>query len=279
MKKIAVITMARNDENFLNKWVSYYGREFGEENLYIYLDGLDQPIPAKAGKSNVAKVEKIGGKVVKAEKARLLFLSQRAAELMSKGYDMVVGCDADEFLIIDPKVGVSLKEYLSGLEFDTCRSALGIDMGQHLNEEGVINWNEPFLQQRSYAYICSRYTKPVMVNKPCQWGAGFHRVKGKNFTIDPNLYLFHFGSFDMKMIEDRFKDKDRMGAGWGKHIARRAKTIYMVTDASEYKDGDKYISKARWIQQHIRHIYSWNKPSMVFFKWIIKVPERFSNVL
>ena len=38
MKKIAIITMARNDENFLNKWVSYYGKEFGEENLYIFLD-------------------------------------------------------------------------------------------------------------------------------------------------------------------------------------------------------------------------------------------------
>jgi len=278
MKKIAIITMARNDENFLNKWVSYYGAEFGEENLYIYLDGTDQHVPAKAGKANVTKVEKIGGQVVQAEKARLLFLSQRAAELMAGGYDIVVGCDADEFLVIDPAIGVSLKEYLSGLEFDTCRSALGIDMGQHLGEEDVIDWEKPFMQQRHYALVCSRYTKPVIVNKPCQWGAGFHRVKGKNFTIDPNLYLLHFGSFDLKMIEDRFKDKDRMGAGWGKHIARRAKTIYMVTDAKA-KEWDRYIPLARWLQQHVRHIYSWNKPSMVVWKLIIKVPERFQNLL
>ncbi|MCQ2369141.1 MAG: glycosyltransferase family 2 protein [Paludibacteraceae bacterium] len=278
MKRVAVITMARNDENFLNKWVSYYGREFGEDNLYIYLDGEDQNVPAKAGDSHVTKVPKIGGKVVKAEKARLLYLSQRAAELLTNGYDVVIGCDADEFLIIDPKAGVSLKEYLSNVEFDTCLSALGIDMGQHLQEETVIDWDKPFLQQRSYALVCSRYTKPVIVNKPCQWGAGFHRVKGHNFHIDKNLYLLHFGSFDMKMIEDRFKDADRMSAGWGKHIARRAKTIYMVSE-KKAKTGDFYLKMARWHQSHIRHIYSWNKPSMGLWKLIIKIPDRFKTIL
>lgn len=278
MKNIAVITMARNDENFLNKWVSYYGREFGEENLYIYLDGEDQNIPAKAGKANVTKVPKIGGKVVKAEKARLLYLSQRAAELLINSYDVVIGCDADEFLIIDPKAGVSLKEYLSNVEFDTCLSALGIDMGQHLQKEAVIDWDKPFLEQRSYALVCSRYTKPVIVNKPCQWGAGFHRVKGHNFHIDKNLYLLHFGSFDMKMIEDRFNDADRMSAGWGKHIARRAKTIYMVSEKKARK-GDFYLKMARWHQSLIRHIYAWNKPSMGAWKLIIKIPDRFRTIL
>ena len=278
MKKIAIITMARNDENFLNKWVSYYGKEFGEENLYIFLDGVDQSVPAKAGKSNVTKVPKIGGQVVKAEKGRLQFLSERATELLASGYDMVVGCDADEFLVVDPKVGKSLRAYLSDLKVNCCKSALGIDVGQHLGKEGVIDWDKPFLAQRSYAYICSRYTKPVIVNKPCRWGAGFHRVKGHNFSIDPNLYLFHFGSFDMKMIEDRYQDKDRMSAGWGKHIGRRAKTIYMVSKAKA-KTAEKYLKYGRWMQTLCRPIYALNKPSMAGWKLIIQLPERFKSVL
>lgn len=278
MKRIAVITMARNDENFLNKWVSYYGKEFGEENLYIFLDGTDQSVPAKAGRANVTKVPKIGGQVVKAEKGRLLFLSQRAAELLDRGYDVVVGCDADEFLVVDPKAGVSLAQYLSNLTFSCCKSALGIDVGQHLEQEGVIDWEKPFLQQRKYAYVCSRYTKPVIVNKPCRWGAGFHRVKGHNFSIDPQLYLFHFGSFDMKMIEDRYADKDRMGAGWGKHIGRRAKTIYMVSQAKA-KQADTYLPWARMIQTLFRPIYALNKPSMGPLKWIVEIPLRFRSVL
>lgn len=278
MKKIAVITMARNDEHFLNKWVSYYGKEFGEENLYVFLDGTDQQVPAKAGKSNVTKVPKIGGQVVKAEKGRLLFLSERATELLERGYDMVVGCDADEFLVVDPKVGRSLHAYLSDLKVKCCKSALGIDVGQHLEQEAVIDWNKPFLEQRKYAYVCSRYTKPVIVNKPCRWGAGFHRVKGHNFSIDPNLYLFHFGSFDMKMIESRYNDKDRMGAGWGKHIGRRAKTIFMVSKAKA-KVSETYIKLARLLQTCLRPIYALNKPSMAGWKLIIKIPQRFSTIL
>ncbi|MBQ2025159.1 MAG: glycosyltransferase family 2 protein [Paludibacteraceae bacterium] len=278
IKKIAVITMARNDENFLNKWVSYDGKDFGEENLYIFLDGTDQQVPAKAGKSNVTKVPKIGGQVVKAEKGRLLFLSERAAELLERGYDVVVGCDADEFLVVDPKAGVSLAQYLSSLTFSCCKSALGIDVGQHLEQEAVIDWEKPFLQQRKYAYVCSRYTKPIIVNKPCRWGAGFHRVKGHNFSIDPNLYLFHFGSFDMQMIESRYNDKDRMGAGWGKHIGRRAKTIYMVSKAKA-KVSEKYVLLARLVQTCLRPIYALNKPSMAGWKLIIEIPKRFSNIL
>lgn len=37
-KRIAAITMARNDEFFLNRWIKYYGEQIGTENLYIYLD-------------------------------------------------------------------------------------------------------------------------------------------------------------------------------------------------------------------------------------------------
>ena len=36
MKNICAITMVRNDDFFLRKWISYYGKELGEENLYVY---------------------------------------------------------------------------------------------------------------------------------------------------------------------------------------------------------------------------------------------------
>lgn len=53
LKKIAAITMARNDEFFLGRWIKYYGNEIGTENLYIYLDGTDQTIPKNAGGANI----------------------------------------------------------------------------------------------------------------------------------------------------------------------------------------------------------------------------------
>ena len=34
-RRIAAITMARNDDFFLNRWVRYYGEALGYEHLYI----------------------------------------------------------------------------------------------------------------------------------------------------------------------------------------------------------------------------------------------------
>ena len=86
--------MVRNDDFFLQKWVEYYGRELGKENLYIYFDGEDQQIAGFCQGTNACVHQKIGTHVVSAEKARLKFLSEKATELFAKGYDLVIGVDA-----------------------------------------------------------------------------------------------------------------------------------------------------------------------------------------
>ncbi len=277
LKKIAVITMARNDEFFLTRWIDYYGRELGEDNLYIYLDGEDQPIPKNAGKSNVIHVKRVAEHVVKAEKRRLTFLSDRAKELLST-YDIIIGVDADEFLVVDPVCDNSLQEYLSKISISPSVSGLGMDVGQDLNLEKALDKSRPFLEQRSFALLSSRYTKPSVISKPVVWGSGFHRVKGHNFRIDPNLYLFHFGSVDYKMIQDRFLDKDRMATGREGHIKKRAKTITIITD-SKPKTEEKWLSLARRIQTFARPIYAWNKPTMLKWNMVVKIPARFRGIV
>ena len=192
MKKICALTMVRNDEFYLRKWVAYYGAELGVENLYVYLDGKDQEIPDWCPGVNVEAVDKIPGLVVEAEKGRLDFLSARAADLL-KVYDLVIGVDADEFLIVDPKLGLSLSEYLDKADIKVSMSGLGVDVGQHTGEEGDIRTDDTFLNQRHYARLSTRYTKPCVIAKPVRWGRGFHRIKGHNFHIGKGLYLFHFG--------------------------------------------------------------------------------------
>ena len=73
--------MVRNDDFFLRKWVEYYGSELGKENLYIYYDGEDQPVADFCKGANAFVHPKIGTQVVAAEKGRMKFLSERAAEL------------------------------------------------------------------------------------------------------------------------------------------------------------------------------------------------------
>ncbi len=276
-KKICAITMVRNDDFFLEKWVEYYGRELGKENLYIFFDGTDQAVQPWCEGTHTTLVEKIPGQVVAAEKGRLDLLSAKAAELLQT-YDAVIGVDADEFVIPDPKCGKGLAEFISELDGYSSVSGLGIDMGQNLNCETVVTGDKSFLSQRRYGLIGTRYTKPSIIFKPVRWGRGFHRIKGHNFHIIPNLFLFHFGYFDLKRIEDRFQDKDRAAAGWTKHLKKRSRTIRVVTK-KEAKDWDKWTNIARNIQTWVRLPYAWNKPAMFNLDIVVKVPERFINIV
>lgn len=278
MKKIAAITMARNDDFYLCKWVAYYGSQLGRENLYIYLDGLDQTVGDYCEGTHAQAVEKIGNQVVAAEKGRLSFLSKKAARLMADGYDLVIGVDADEFIVVDPALGLSLPEYLSRVKVKGSLSALGLDFGQKLGEEADITEDRPFLQQRHYAQIGTRYTKPSILAQPLRWGSGFHRIKGHNFHIAKDLYLLHFGYFDLKRLEDRFRDKDRLDQGWGKHMRKRSRTIRLVTELRA-RDFDRWTRRSRVAQTLLRPPYAWNKPGMLGLRIVVRIPERFWNIV
>lgn len=278
MKRIAAITMVRNDDFYLKKWVEYYGAQLGKDNLYIYFDGMDQTIAPFCVGTNAFLHEKIGNQVIVAEKGRLKFLSDKAAELLSEGYDLVIGVDADEFIVVDPKRGESLPEYLSNARIGTSLSALGLDFGQKLGEEGDIDGNLPFLNQRHYAQIGTRYTKPSIVAKPCLWGSGFHRIKKHNFHIGKDLYLFHFGYFDKKRLEERFSDQDRLSQGWGKHMRKRSRTIRYVTELKA-RDFDRWVCFARICQSLFRPPYAWNKPAMFELRLVVRIPDRYKDLI
>ncbi len=278
MKRIAALTMVRNDDFYLRKWVEYYGSQLGMENLYIFFDGTDQTVADFCKGTHTQLHEKIGNHVVAAEKGRLKFLSDKAAELLRTGYDLVIGVDADEFVVVDPALGQSLVEYLSARNIRTSLSALGLDFGQKLPEESDITTDAPFLNQRHYARIGTRYTKPSIVSRPCVWGSGFHRIRGHNFHIGKDLYLLHFGYFDLARLRERFSDRDRLDQGWGSHMKKRARTIDLCTRLKA-GDFDFWTTFGRICQSIFRPPYAWNKPAMFELKIIVKIPDRFRNIV
>lgn len=278
LKQIAALTMVRNDDFFLRKWVEYYGGQLGKENLYIYYDGEDQAVADICQGTNAFLHPKIGNQVVAAEKERLRFLSEKAAELFAKGYELVIGVDADEYIVVDPKLGQSLKEYLSNQNINISLSPLGLDFGQKLGEEEDLSSERTFLSQRHYAQIGTRYTKPSIIAKPCRWGSGFHRVKGHNFHIAKDLFLLHFGYADKKILGERLGDADRMAQGWEKHIYKRSRTIKYATE-KKARDFDRWTRFARTCQTWCRPPYALNKPAMFELRIVVKIPERFDNVL
>lgn len=280
MKRIAALTMLRGDEFFLRRWVEYYGREIGREHLYIYFDGKDQSIPDFCEGTNTELVDRIGGKVLKADRGRIDFLSDRARELFGKGYDMVIGTDVDEFLVVDPNCGKSLGEYLGEVSSDgrVSVSALGIDVGQNTEKEGPVDPEAPFLGQRQYALLSTRYSKSSVITRPIRWGSGFHRTRFHGYKIVPGLYLFHFGSVDLKRMEDKFKDTERINEGWSRHFTKRLRTISLVSNL-RCRDWDDAVRRARTSQNAIHQVRALNKPAMLGIKLVVHIPKRFHGIV
>ena len=272
-KRIAAITMARNDEFFMSRWIKYYGEQFGAENLYIYLDGTDQVVPKNAGAANIKKLSHIDMPRAAGDKYRIGLLSDLAANLFARGYDIVIGCDSDEFLIVDPKTKKSLAEYLSKLDIKTSVSGLGLDIGQNMRCEKTLDTTKPFLAQRAYALLSTRYTKPVVISRTVRWGSGFHRIHGHNFHIDKNLYLLHFGAVDMEMLTTKAAAR---GTDWVNHLRRRGNgTINAATNLRARKENA--LHNARIMQTIFRPIYALGKPGMLGIKRVVKIPARFAK--
>ncbi len=277
-KRIAAITMVRDDDFFLRKWVEYYGQALGKENLYILFDGEDQTPADFCEGTNTFIHKRLSNQIVEGEKMRLGLLSDKAAQLLDSGYDLVIGVDCDEFIVVDPKVGMGLAEFLSKQPIDYCLSPLGVDIGQHLEKEKEIDPQVKFLRQRSYGYLCTRYTKGSIIARPVRWGRGFHRVKGHNFHICPDLYLFHFGCLDMKRMRERFMNPDRIGGKSTRHFNKRTKTISIVTN-NPAREFDSATAMARRLQTWIRPVYALNKPAMLGRTVVVRIPDRFSDIL
>ncbi|TFH38644.1 MAG: glycosyltransferase family 2 protein [Bacteroidia bacterium] len=276
-KKIGVISMVRNDNFFVARWIKYYGAQLGHENLYLILDGHDQPLPEEHETINVIRVphREMGRSEGDRNRARLV--SSLARSLFLR-YDILIAHDIDEFLVIDPALNQGFDEYFQKTIRSASLSALGLDVGQHLETELPIDSARPFLEQRGFAHVSARYTKAVVATRPLTWGSGFHRVKGKNFHIDPNLYLFHFGMVDYNNSRSKIDDQSLQKAGWQRHFDRRFELFDLILKNNSI-EGDDFFTRARRRQSLYRPLFALNKPGMLNEKPIIRIPERFRSVV
>jgi hypothetical protein len=277
LKRIAAITSVRNDTMFLSRWIAHYGAAFGPENLHVIIDGMDQPVPAPETGVNVIRVEYVPRSVVAGDKERARRASALAKDLL-QSVDLVIGTDVDEFLIVDPALGVSLADYLSRAEVPGSLSALGLDVVRHLDKEGPIDRTRPFLDQRRFAKISDRYTKALILSEPLNWGSGQHRVRGRNFRLDPNLYLLHFGSVDRAVSEARASDVDRIKEGWAAHQKRRDALFDEVRQADPVAADQRFASARREMNLR-RSPLKWNKPGRLRSGAVVVLPDRFTGLV
>ena len=82
----------------------------------------------------------------------------------------------------------------------------------------------------------------------------------------------------MKHLQDRFQDKDRLAQGWEKHMHKRSRAIRLVTDLPA-RDFGRWTRLARICQTLVRPPYAWNKPAMFGLRLIVRIPDRFQNLV
>ena len=276
-KKIGVVSMVRNDRFFIPKWMEYYGAQLGHENLFLILDGQDQDFPEGHETINVIRIPRQKLNRASGDKNRINVISNFVKALFQR-YDLIIAHDIDEILAIDPNQHLTLADYLQRRIRSASLSALGLDVGQHLDLEQPIDPTRPFLEQRSFAHVSARYTKAVVATRPLTWGSGFHRVRFRNFHIDPNLFLFHFGMVDYEISKGRMEDPSLLHAGWGGHLDRRFELFDLITKKTPV-DGDSLFKQARRRQSLFRPLFALNKPGMLSEKPVIRIPERFRHIV
>ena len=276
-KTICALTTLRNDRFFLPKWIAHYGAALGPENLFVFLDGHDQPVPPTGtGGANVIRLPHRPAPRAEGDRRRARVMSGVARGLFEL-FDIVIVTDVDEFLVVDPATGQDLRGYLSGLRGPVA-SALGLDVGPHPDEAPALDPASPILQQRRFAHVDSRYTKPVVAMRPVTWGSGMHRIKGRNFRIDPNLYLLHFGMAERALAEHAGADPDRRAGGWQGHQSRRERLFRIIAEAAP-RDGDAYFPVARRRQTWMRPLYALNKPGRIPGDPVVEIPARFRSLV
>ena len=279
-KRIAALTMARNDGFFLSRWLRYYAGELGAENLFVLLDGLDQELPdaERYPGVNVTSLPHPSLPRAKGDKYRIAQLNALAAKLLSdEGYDIAIGTDCDEFIVVDPLLDQPLADYLSTTAFPIGLSPLGIDLGQRLPQEPTLAPGRSILAQRRYGVLSPRYTKASIKATPTPWGSGFHRFRQHGYTIAANLYLIHTGNCDLELLETKMRDGARLEGGWQGHLARRAKTIHATTKRTP-RPADELVSAARRAFQRTHLPWSPNKPSYFGPPLVVELPQRFERI-
>mgnify|MGYP006967044304 FL=1 len=276
-KKIGVISMARNDQFFIPKWIEYYGTQFGQENLFLILDGHDQDFPQGVGPVNIIRIPREKQSRSRGDKNRINLISTLAKALFQR-YDLIIAHDIDEILVADPDRHSGLADFLQKPIRYSSLSALGLDVGQNLDLEGPIDPSRPFLQQRSFAHVSARYTKAIVATRPVKWGSGFHRVVNRNFHIDPDLFRFHFGMVDYQIARLKMEDQSLLSAGWQGHLDRRYELFELIRKKTPI-ESDSFFRQARRRESLFRPVFALNKPGMLIEKPVIRIPDRFSNIV
>jgi hypothetical protein len=197
MMNVAVVTDALSDGFFFPHWRRYYGGLFGDKNLFVigYEGGCAFDDATLGGFVRLPHPY---------DDARRPDACAALIERLLKTYDTVVRVDADEFLVVDPRVAESLPDFLE-MTSEAYYSARGFDVLQLPSDLPMTGG--PMLTQRQAAYPNSALNKTAITRMPMRWGPGFHWA-----SVPPRfsgLFMLHLKRIDIDWQVDWYRTMSR----------------------------------------------------------------------
>jgi Glycosyl transferase family 2 len=190
----ALLTVARDEGEFLTLWVRYYRQFFAPEDIYVcqHMAGEDSRVWQITQRPDCKEIPVYHPTVDWGWHAAML---QYMQHYLLHLYDMVLVTDVDEIVAPDPRTG-TLGDYLARFEADYvhCR---GYEVLHLRDREPPLDFSQPILTQRDYWYANPIYSKPLLARIPLEWYGGMRLLgSGRDTQEDPSLVLLHLHRVD-----------------------------------------------------------------------------------
>lgn len=288
MKTVAAaITMVRDDPEFLRLWIRHYGEALGIENCFVLNHGREDEVAEIAQGANVIGIPGEDNSNFDARRWRLM---NGFVNGLQGFYDYVLVGDVDELVVVDPEVGQTLPEYLSGLKRREVYTPIGLEVIHRpdLEPEPIA---ERVIGPRRHVRIAQHYSKP------CIYGIGATIARGGHYSTHPRLnapnelYLLHlkYCDFDLYRLtgDRRVAMTDAAGTdqvGVGGHWMREGRgddhAVFAAFDEYELRES----FRLNWLRREMRASWQERERGLWHFMrkdypYLYRLPERFIGVV
>ena len=185
---MAALTMVRDEPVMLPRWVEHYSRQCGGPAALLVIDDNTTDGSTDDLDCPVLRVPSFIHRPF--EPARMGFVSHVASALL-ESYDAVVFCDADEFLVAEPERFDTLTDLVRAKPATKVFGAIGMNVVHHVGAEPDLDPALPISEQRHLAKFIPLMCKPAVKKVHGAWTSASHGLKHTEWSIDPDLWLFH----------------------------------------------------------------------------------------
>lgn len=212
-KTACVITMVRDDLFFLDRWVRYYAAIFGRSALYVVNHGGNPAVSDIASGCNVIAIPDTFDENFDVHRWRLF---NGLSSGLRNYFDFVMVTDVDEFLIVDPKTGLGLDDFLAKRQAKLTLTPIGLEVVHKPDLETDTIENGPILGPRRFARFTSAYSKPCVFNHTVKLSRGGHFANDPTLKVFRNFYLFHMRYADAQLYKDTLQRRQNQVAALGR---------------------------------------------------------------